>query len=877
MSESSAESSSTERDEGGSKPVTSVRSMSADIQETAEGYIRHGLAVCRIPFGEKLPTARRWTTRSAKASEFTHGDNIGLICGWLSNGKKDDHFLVCVDLDTQAAIEKADQFLPPTGAIEGRPGKPRSHWWYFVTDVPDWAVSEATQAAAGAIAVGESPGPFKKGFNHAETGERVIDFQGTGGQAVVPPSYHVGSGERRRWEEGNSIEKIAAVPFTNLWDAVSDLGKACGAKMPSTKRPVTTTKPETVSEHGEVAAAEDTPELAAPSGYVQGMYTAQGVPMEERERRCERYLQSVDLARSKKGGHNVTFRVAKLICNDFAVTDREAAMRLIRGYNERLKEVKDGWSEGDLAHKIDGALKEGNAPDSVPDPKFPFGCKLSGHTNRVPDAPQWGDPSKLADAFVQRQPLLYFSGRYFVYNGRNYDEVDANTLKAQVWSFIEAEARRHDPEFPPKISRALRDGVVAAIEARGVERLNGRTKEVVFNAWLPGKGRAGDTLVVRNGLLDVESGTLSPHTPDFLGLYCLPYEYDPAATCPTWEKAVDRICGGNRDVKRLVRQWFGYCLTSSTDQQKFMVLVGEGANGKSTLVGGLLAVIGQANASHVALEKFSGAFDLGYSLGKLVNVPDDMSEIDKASEGVLKSYTSGGAMDFNQKNRPILSARPTAKLMFSTNTVPRFTDRSSGLWRRLLLVPLNVVIAEEERVKGMDKPTYWDSIGETAGMLNWALTGLKSLKDAKGFSVPASVADAVAEHQIESNPTRIFLQEHLQVTKGATYGPPIASHDSYIRYHAWMKDMGHAPLGHIQFSKELRRVYPHVTRVTQRIGGRPHKVIQGIEWTPHHAAWLIETGRMTDTESNPKPGLVTKPQAGVVTSQLQQQVNDQPK
>ena len=798
------------------------------VQQAAEEYRRRGLAVCRIRTGEKRPRDAGWTTRSAEPHEFKPGDGIGLVCGWPSDGGVVGQHLVCVDLDTSEAIEKAEQFLPPT-AIEGRGGKPRSHWWYFVTIVPDWATSKADQAAAAAAAAGKAAGPFKKGFNHAATGVRVIDFQGSGGQAVVPPSVHEGSGQIRRWEEGCSVEQIATVPFLELWNAVDSLAKASGAKDlavgPSAAEEETDEPDEEVAEEAEAA-----PKSVTPSRRVKGTRTDVGVPMEERVLRCERYLNSVDLARSGRGGHNVTYRVGKLICNDFSVTNRDAAMSLLRAYNERLKAAgEEVWSEGDLAHKIDDALK---ALAAKPDSRFPFGCKLTGRSNHNPDAP-WGDPSRLAEAFVQGRPVLFYSGRYFVFNGRCYDEVDAKTLQAQVWSFIESEAKRHDAEQPPKVTRALRDGVVAAIEARGVARLNGRSHEVVFNAWLPGTGRSGDTLVVRNGLLDVASGELSPHTPDFLGLYCLPYDHDPTAMYPTWEKAVDRICGDDADLKQLVQQWFGYCLTTSTDHQRFMVLVGEGANGKSTLVGGLLAVIGAANASHVALEKFSGTFDLGYTLGKLVNVPDDMSEIDKAAEGTLKTYTSGGAMAFNQKNRPILSARPTAKLMFSTNTVPRFADRSSGLWRRLLLVPLTVVIPEAERVKGMDKPGYWDAISETAGMLNWSLAGLRSLREAGGFVVPECVRTAVAEHQIESNPTRVFLIENVVVAEGKS----IPVRKLYFGYRDWMMMNGHTPMANVQFGKELRRVYPGVVRSTKRVDGKPQKVTTGIDWTEEYIGW----------------------------------------
>ncbi len=797
-----------------------------DLKGFASEYIAAGFAICRLKPGEKQPRATGWPTKSAKADEFQPDDSIGLVCGWPSNGGKPGAFLVCVDLDTAEANEKADEFLPTTGAIEGRAGKPRSHRWYLVTDIPDWATSKAKQPVEAALAVGNHPGPAKRGFTHAVTGERIIDFQGSGGQAVVPPSIHH-SGEQRRWEPGCSISQIATVPFCELWDAVCQLAEAAGAKT----EPVKKIKAEEIKETKTMKTAELKTNPADPvdtAGQIQGICTRQcDVPMEDRVKRCQAYLKNVDPARSGFGGHDATYRAARLIVNDFAVSDMAKALPLLQGFNTRTQKAgEEPWTEAELEHKVEDALA---APV---DQDYPFGCKLAEKKE------SWGDPSSLASSFVDGGTTLYFSGRFFRYNGKHYDEIDLSTLKAQVWSFIEIEAKRHDPEHPPRVSRALRDGVVAAIEARGVARIAGNPQELVFNAWLPGNGQMGDVLVMRNGLLDVATGKLLPHTPDFLGLYCLPYDHDPTATCPIWEKAVSRICGGDAELVRLLQQWYGYCLTSSTDHQKFLVLVGEGANGKSTLVGGLLALLGAENATHVALERFSGSFDLGYTLGKLVNVPDDMAEIDKANEGVLKTYTSGGAMAFNQKNKPILFARPTAKLMFCTNTVPRFSDRSSGLWRRLLLVPLTFVIPEGERVPGMDKPGHWDRLGETAGMLNWALAGLTSLRESGGFVIPACVRKAVADHQVESNPTRLFLTEHVQAAEQAE---AIPSSLLYAAYRRWMTTNGHNPLAHMQYTKEALRVFTGATRTTKRNDeGKTERVIAGLRWTEEGSHWATQ-------------------------------------
>ncbi len=797
-----------------------------DVIAAVRRYRELGVAVARIRAGQKQPTDPGWPERSSEADEFQPGDNVGLQCGWLSDGGAPGRFLVCVDLDTPEAIAAAGEHLPPTAAVEGRPGKLRSHWWYFVTDVPAWATSHAKAAAAAAVAAGKHPGPAIKHLKHATTKKTVIDFLGTGGQAVAPPSRHE-SGEVRAWEPGHGVEHAVTLPFETLWDAVRRLAVACGhqpkreQKRATAKQPkaAPATKPLPTGTDGAVCdSVSNRPAPSAAAGQVQGTCTRTDVPVAERVRLCREYLQSAELARSGHGGHTTTYKIAREIVNDYAVTDRGQALDLLKEYNSRLTAAgEEAWADGDLEHKLDDALA---APA---DSRFPPGGRLPGGPG------DWGNPAPLADRFVAGRPHLFWSGHHFRFNGRHYDEVDPRELQAEVWRFLEGQADRHPPPLP-RVNRGLRDNVIAAVEARGAERVAGRGHRVSPNAWLPGADGGGDVLVVANGLLEVSSRQLRPHTPDFFALYALPYEYDPAAVCPQWEAAVARIAGGDAELARLLRQWFGYCLTTGTDEQKFLVLVGEGANGKSTLIGGLLAVAGAANASHVPLERFGEPHDLAYTLGKLVNVPDDMAEVDKAAEGVLKTYTAGGAMAFNQKHRAIVHARPTAKLMFATNAVPRFTDRSSGLWRRLLLVPLTTTFGPGERVRGMDKPEHWERAGELPGMLNWALAGLADLRAGDGFAEPACVAAAVAEHRLDSNPARTFVTEHLKADPAAA----VPTREVYLGYAKWAREHGHLPLGHSQFTKEVRRVHRGVERDTERDPADPdrtRKVLRGVGWS----------------------------------------------
>jgi hypothetical protein len=98
----------------------------------AEHYAQRGWSVIPIPHRSKNPGFEGWQLLRLTADTIhNHFNgqprNIGVLLGEPSG------WLVDVDLDHPRAVELAAQFLPPTPAIFGRPGKERSHWLYRAT------------------------------------------------------------------------------------------------------------------------------------------------------------------------------------------------------------------------------------------------------------------------------------------------------------------------------------------------------------------------------------------------------------------------------------------------------------------------------------------------------------------------------------------------------------------------------------------------------------------------------------------------------------------------------------------------------------------------------------------------------------------------
>jgi putative DNA primase/helicase len=317
---------------------------------------------------------------------------------------------------------------------------------------------------------------------------------------------------------------------------------------------------------------------------------------------------------------------------------------------------------------------------------------------------------------------------------------------------------------------------------------------------------------MRNGLFDVDAflrggnDYLRPHSPWWFSANLLPYAFDPKAECPQWLAFLERNLEGRQSPKsQLLQQFSGYLLVPDTSKQRFLMLVGEGANGKSVICAVLRGLLGNANVSSVPLELFGDKFRLAGTLGKLANIVAEVGELDKIAEGQIKAFTTGDLMEFEHKFKTPFQARPTARLVLATNNAPAFSDKSDGIWRRMLLLRLTVQIPEHERVAGMDTVDCWTTKGELPGILNWALAGLHALRQAGRFVVPAECQEEVERLRADSNPARRFLDEHYQ-----TGSSEVPTAGVYTAYRDWCQKNGHHPLAEVGLGKEVARRFRSV-------------------------------------------------------------------
>ncbi len=332
---------------------------------------------------------------------------------------------------------------------------------------------------------------------------------------------------------------------------------------------------------------------------------------------------------------------------------------------------------------------------------------------------------------------------------------------------------------------------------------------------------------MRNGLLkiapDGQSWELMPHTPDYFSTNCLPFDYDPEATCPLHDEFIKTTV--DEDYLDLIQEWGGLCMTPITRFQRFVMVHGPAGTGKGVWANILCAVIGWDNISSLPIEALTQSKQhIEGIVGKLLNLTGEIRVRADIDEGTLKSITGDNTISINPKYKPPYDYKPKCKLMFLMNKVPTFADRTNAVWRRVILIPFRkhpekIDLLLEDKIKKE----------EMSGIFNWYLKGLSRLLKNDQFSIPDSMTLELSRRKRSSDPVLMFLCDYADTRPG---GLPLKLHggDFYKAYSEWCLANGHQAryiFAASGFLEELNRICDDngVYRKSARLFGKIEKCI----------------------------------------------------
>jgi P4 family phage/plasmid primase-like protien len=334
-----------------------------------------------------------------------------------------------------------------------------------------------------------------------------------------------------------------------------------------------------------------------------------------------------------------------------------------------------------------------------------------------------------------------------------------------------------------------------------------------------------DEINVENGLLDVNTRILRAHDPKFLSPIQLPVRYDPAARCPFWEKFVGEVFP--EDSKQIAWEVPAWVMTPDTSIQKALLLLGEGANGKSVFFRACIAFLGKWNTVAISLHKLEqDKFAASRLVGKLANICPDLPTAHLLGTSAFKALTGGDVVGGEYKYHDSFDFIPFVKLIFSANLPPRSDDGTHGFFRRWIVVPFTRTF--EEGAKDTLPRSVLDARlaepSELSGVLNKALDALSRIRK-NGFSEGKSSRDAWDEFRQATDPLTVWLDQH-------TIDDPEGVTPKYWVMAAYNKnclDHSRPPMTKSAFGLALKRARKNLTDAERTVRGHIHWCYIGIK------------------------------------------------
>jgi len=335
---------------------------------------------------------------------------------------------------------------------------------------------------------------------------------------------------------------------------------------------------------------------------------------------------------------------------------------------------------------------------------------------------------------------------------------------------------------------------------------------------------AGINLIcVENGILNLKTKKLMPHTPDVVFLNKIPIVYNPDADCPRVKQFFEEVCY-IEDIQT-IGELFGYCIYRDYPVHKAAMFLGEGSNGKSKTIALLRKFLGQNNVSSKELgELVNDRFAAIELYGKLANVCAEITADALKRTGIFKALTGQDLITAARKFKGAFSFVNYAKLIYSANKLPMTGDKSYAFYRRWILLSFpNTFEGENADPNILEKLTTPE---EMSGLLNWALQGLYRLLKNGDFTYGKTVEEVQEQYEELSDPVYAYVKEYLEVSPGEA----IAKDELYEHYVKWCKERKLPITAKNMLTKELNKHLPEMR--TGYIGprGNTKPAYRNIAW-----------------------------------------------
>lgn len=324
-----------------------------------------------------------------------------------------------------------------------------------------------------------------------------------------------------------------------------------------------------------------------------------------------------------------------------------------------------------------------------------------------------------------------------------------------------------------------------------------------FASAIPDLDADAHLLNVANGTLDLHTLELRPHRPaDRITKVCRG-AYRPNTESPLWTTFLARVLP-DEDVRGFLQRLVGVGLLGAVREHVLPILTGVGANGKSVFDKAIRYSLGDYACTaepdlfmHRESAHPTGEMDLRGVRWVVVSESDKDRRL---AEATMKRLTGGDTIRARRMRQDFVEFTPSHTALVITNHLPKVSGDDAAVWRRLRVVPFNVVIPEDEQDQELDARLQL----EADGILAWAVDGYREYLD-RGLDEPGSVRDATDTYHRNSDAVGRFIADRC-VLSGLTKATTVQLHEAFTK---WAATDGCEVISQREFAQTLdKRGYP---------------------------------------------------------------------
>ncbi len=305
---------------------------------------------------------------------------------------------------------------------------------------------------------------------------------------------------------------------------------------------------------------------------------------------------------------------------------------------------------------------------------------------------------------------------------------------------------------------------------------------------------------MQNGVLCIKDGETGFHTPkreDFL-THKLPFKYDPDAKAPLFQKFIDRVLP-DKECQDIIFEFIGSVFTN-LKLEKVLMLVGDGANGKSVLSDIITALFDSDNVTEYSLQSLCDNKDTCRAgiEHKLLNWSTETGS-GKFDVEAFKKLASGEPIEARSLYHDKYIIKQYARLAFCSNSMPS-SEFTHAFFRRLLIIPFQVTISDDEKDIKLSEKII---LTELPGVFNLVMDGIKRLVENKAFTHSSIVENIISKYRTESNNVAVFVKE---LNLKPSTDKKIRTNDLLTEYQLFCKTNGYHPSSRSKFHDRLKQL-----------------------------------------------------------------------